>query len=108
MLHQSPQEFLHRIHHQHLKTRLTQHYSKGTIFEHGFDAHCKRTSKQTIRSNTIILKKEPNINNLKILESLLIKEKKPIINLKDEGFVRTFNIFGTDLIYHTVFTYIYC
>jgi hypothetical protein len=76
-----------------LKDRLQQHYYKGAIRCHGQDDHDKRFNKKEIIDHTIILKKDLNSNNLKILEALFIKEKRPKINLKDEGFVRTLKIF---------------
>lgn len=38
-----------------LKERLTQHYYKGAIREHGEDIHNERTPKNIILSNTEIL-----------------------------------------------------
>ena len=72
---------------------MTQHYSSGAIREHGQDSHDRRFSKKEIIDNTTILKKNDNLENLRILESLLIKQFSPTINRKDEGFVRTLRIF---------------
>jgi hypothetical protein len=55
--------------------------------------HNKRFAKQEILENTKFIEKEKDANGLRILEALFIKLKKPSINLKDEGFIRTLNIF---------------
>ena len=76
-----------------LVVRMTQHYSSGAIREHSQDTHDRRFSKKEIIDNTTILKKNENLEDLKILESLFIKQQQPTINRKDEGFTRTLKIF---------------
>ena len=76
-----------------LSTRMTQHFTKGAIREHGQDNHDKRFSKEDIINNTVIIKKDNCANNLRIMEAVLIKKHKPSINRKDEGRTRTLLIF---------------
>jgi hypothetical protein len=76
-----------------LKDRLKQHNYKGAIRSHGQDDHDRRFKTEEIINNTEILKRDNDSNNLRILEALFIKERKPKINLKDEGFIRTLKIF---------------
>ena len=60
---------------------------------HSEDIHDRRFSKDEILKNTTIITKCRNDYDLKILEALYIKEKKPRINLKDEGITKTLYIF---------------
>ena len=76
-----------------LVVRMTQHYSSGAIREHAQDTHDRRFNKKEILDNTTIIKKNQNLEELKILESLCIKQQQPTINRKDEGFTRTLKIF---------------
>ena len=82
-----------------MKERVQQHYYKGAIRTHGQDCHNRRFSKIEIFENTKVIKKDLNSNNLRILEAILIKERRPKINLKDEGFVRTLRIFWNNFLY---------
>lgn len=43
-----------------LKERLTQHYYKGAIREHGEDVHNERTAKNNILDNTEIMYHDVN------------------------------------------------
>ena len=76
-----------------VKERVQQHFSKGAIHDHGFEVHNKRFSKDMILKSTKVIHKDRNVNNLRILEAIYIKEQRPSINLKDEGFTRTLSIF---------------
>jgi hypothetical protein len=76
-----------------LQQRLTQHYYSGAIRTHGQDYHNKRFSKQDMFGNTKSIANESCLNDLRILEALYIKERRPPINLKDEGITRTLFIF---------------
>jgi hypothetical protein len=76
-----------------LKTRMYQHFSSGAIRKHNEMIHGDRSTKETILKNTKIIAKANCRDDLLLLESLYIKLYKPIINKKDEGFVKTLKIF---------------
>ena len=76
-----------------LKTRMYQHFSSGAIRKHHEMDHGIRTTKESILRNTKIIARASCRDDLLLLESLYIKLYKPIINRKDEGFVKTLKIF---------------
>ena len=63
-----------------LSRRLTMHLQDGAPRQHMMQIHKKELTRTDLTENTSILRKESNRKKLQILEALLIKEKKPIIN----------------------------
>ena len=63
-----------------LSRRMTMHLQDGAPRQHMMQEHQRALTRQDLTENTTILKKENNRKKLQILEALLIKEKKPIIN----------------------------
>jgi hypothetical protein len=55
--------------------------------------HNVRIKYEEIITNTSILQKLSSRNDLIIMEAILIKQTRPIINLKDEGITRILKIF---------------
>lgn len=76
-----------------LKQRMTYHCTCGSIKNHNKTAHQKKICTKELLESTTILRKESNKEELMIAEALLIKEKKPTINLQNDGFQRTLLIF---------------
>jgi hypothetical protein len=76
-----------------LETRMKQHSYSGAIRKHHEDEHNVRIKYGEIITNTSILQRSSSRNDLLIMEALLIKERRPIINLKDEGRTRILRIF---------------
>jgi hypothetical protein len=72
---------------------MLQHYYKGAIRTHGQDTHDRRFTKDEILQNTSIITKCRSDYDIRIMEALLIKERRPKINLKDEGITKTLYIF---------------
>ena len=65
-----------------LLTRASQHkYQPSKIHEHFVKDHSTKPN-QSIIDNFTIMYSNPSIRNLKIAEALLIREHKPIINVK--------------------------
>ena len=73
----------------HSKTRINQHFHKnGTMTKHHETTH----PNQTMSINTKILEKERHNKKRLILEAMYIKERKPILNDKEE-LERTLKLF---------------
>ena len=73
-----------------LKDRMVQHKS---IKNHHKIVHDRKIGYKEIVKNTTVLNKSNEIYELKILEALNIKYKKPTINNKEEGCVKILKIF---------------
>lgn len=76
-----------------LGTRMKQHSYNGAIRKHHEEVHQIRIKYDEIIKNTSILEKLNNRNDLIVMEAILIKKGRPIINLKDEGITRVLRIF---------------
>ena len=72
-----------------LSRRLSYHVQNGHILEHFREKHGCKLTRQCIVDNTAIRYIEPNTHKLKILESLLIKFERPVINEQNTGVSRT-------------------
>ena len=75
-----------------LRTRLLQHTYKGSIKDHALH-HNKELNLEYCINNTKIIAKNNNRQELIILEALLIKQKKPLINIQTDNFSTVLNIF---------------
>ena len=76
-----------------LGTRMRQHSYSGAIRKHHEEVHQKRVKYDEIILNTSILQRLRTRDDLLIMEAILIKEHRPIINLKDEGITKILKIF---------------
>ena len=77
-----------------LSRRLTMHLQSGTIKEHTRDEHGINLKREDLVNNTKILKKENDNNRLHILEAILIRKKKPVINIQNTGNIRILKLFA--------------
>jgi hypothetical protein len=68
-----------------LGTRMRQHSYSGAIRKHHEEVHGERIKYNEIINNTSILQRLRMRSDLLIMEAILIKQCRPIINLKDEG-----------------------
>ena len=73
-----------------VKERIKQHSS---IKRHHKETHLENITGSMILPDISILAKTSNKIDLIILEALLIKQHKPIINIQTDDFNRTLNIF---------------
>ena len=73
-----------------VKERIKQHSS---IKRHHRETHKENITGSMILPNISILAKAPDKIDLILLEALLIKQHKPIINIQTDDFNRTLNIF---------------
>ena len=73
-----------------LRDRMVQHKS---IKNHHTTVHNRKIGYKEMIENTTVLSKSNEIFELKILEALNIKYKKPSINNKEEGCVKILKIF---------------
>lgn len=76
-----------------LRKRAEQHYNNGAIKYHYESKHKTRPTFQNIIDNMKILKTFHKRDDLMLYEALLIKERKPIINLQTNNFTRTLKLF---------------
>ena len=76
-----------------MKIRMQQHFTTGAIRKHHELEHGIRPTKYCILNNTKILRRGNTREDLMLLEALCIKQYVPIINRKDEGFIKTLQIF---------------
>ena len=72
---------------------MRQHSYSGAIRKHHEEVHNKRIKYDDIIQSTSILQRLKTRSDLLIMEAILIKERRPIINLKDEGKTRILQIF---------------
>ena len=75
-----------------IRDRLQQHTYKGSIKDHVLQ-HNKVLNLEHCINNTEIIAKNNNRQELIILEALLIKQKKPLINIQTDNFSTVLNIF---------------
>ena len=73
-----------------VKERIKQHSS---IKRHHRETHLENITGSRILPDISILAKTSNKIDLIILEALLIKQYKPVINIQTDNFNRTLNIF---------------
>ena len=76
-----------------LTDRMRQHTQHGAIKNHLINNHNTKPTTANILSDTEILKRLPNKQELVITEALLIKEHDPPLNKQMEGEVRVLKIF---------------
>ena len=72
-----------------LSRRLTMHLNSGGPKTHLNTTHNENLTRINLENGTKILRKEPDHNRLKILEALIIQEKRPVINQQITGSCRT-------------------
>ena len=65
------------------------HLNSGGPKTHMTTTHNDNLTRNILVNDTKILRREPNHNRLKILEALLIQEKRPVINQQITGSCRT-------------------
>ena len=75
-----------------IRDRLQQHTYKGSIKDHALQ-HNKVLNLEHCINNTEIIAMNNNRQELIILEALLIKQKKPLINIQTDNFSTVLNIF---------------
>ena len=76
-----------------LSHRCSEHEKNGSIRKHHETTHNNRPSLDHILENTKILKRGKDWCELQIMESIIIKDKKPRINRQFANFKRYLNIF---------------
>ena len=76
-----------------LEERLKQHIREGSIKQHMKTVHNKNLEIEKCLNNTVIIGKKRCRKELVILESILIKTKRPIINIQTENFHTILQIF---------------
>lgn len=76
-----------------LRKRAEQHYNNGAIKYHFELKHKTRPTIHNILDNMKILRKINKRDELLLHEALLIKERKPIINLQTNNFTKTLTLF---------------
>ena len=72
-----------------LSRRLTMHLNSGGPKTHLNTTHNENLTRINLENDTKIIRKEPDHNRLKILEALIIQEKRPVINQQITGSCRT-------------------
>jgi hypothetical protein len=75
-----------------LSRRQTMHLSSGGPKMHAETTHNDKLTREILVSNTKIVRKEQNFNRLQLLESLMIQERKPLINNQTTGSHRTLKL----------------
>ena len=76
-----------------LLERMKQHTREGSIKRHMKEQHNKNLDLETCINNTKIIGNNNNRRELIILESLLIKQKRPLINIQTDKFDTVLKIF---------------
>ena len=76
-----------------LTERMRQHTQHGAIKSHTSNTHASKLTTEMAVTDTEILKRIPNKQELIITEALLIKEEDPPLNRQNEGEVRVLKIF---------------
>ena len=76
-----------------LKQRMTSHTQQGSIRKHFIAVHNSKPKTQDLLSNTTVLARFTNRNELQIAEALLIRKLKPSLNEQNEFTDRTLKIF---------------
>ena len=74
------------------------HLTNLAIREHEIGTHHLNLTREHIVNNTLILRKQNDINRLLINEVILIKLEKPEINRQDTGISRTLKLFSENVI----------
>ena len=77
-----------------LSRRLTYHMNNGAIKQHIYQCHQSALDRETLVSNTKIIKHCPNPYKLQILEAICIRDQNPSINKQNTGNVRTLSLFS--------------
>ena len=76
-----------------LSKRISGHLQTGAPKQHTLTAHNTDLSRLQMVQNTTILYHASDFHRLTIMEALLIRQDKPIINLQDTGTIRTLQLF---------------
>ena len=72
---------------------MKQHTREGSIKRHMKEKHDKDVDIETCANNTKIIGRNNNRRELIVLESILIKQKRPIINIQTDKFETVLKIF---------------
>ena len=75
-----------------LSRRITMHLQNGAIRKHFEDTHEKLPSRKTLETATEILYSSNDKFRLWIMEAILIRDGKPIINKQDTGIMKTLKL----------------
>jgi hypothetical protein len=73
--------------------RFYAHAQSGAIRLHNKNIHSTKPLTRELMKSTTVIYRGSTKQSLTIAESLLIKEKRPTLNLQDEGFCRVLAIF---------------
>ena len=76
-----------------LTQRFYIHVQTGSIHQHNRTVHHSKPKTQQLLPRTSVLFRSRSTEELRIAETLLIKERKPLINQQDGGFTRTLKVF---------------
>ena len=76
-----------------LSKRISAHLQSGAPKQHTLIEHNIDLSRTQMVQNTKILYHAPDFHRLTIMEALLIRRHKPIINQQDTGITRTLQLF---------------
>ena len=76
-----------------LSKRISGHLQSGAPKQHTLTEHNTELSRTQMVQNTKILYHVPDFHRLTIMEALLIRQNKPIINQQDTGVIRTLQLF---------------
>ena len=76
-----------------LSKRISGHIQSGAPKQHTQTIHNISLSREQMVQNTKILYHAPDFLCLTIMEALLIRRDKPVINQQDTGIVRTLQLF---------------
>ena len=76
-----------------LSRRLTMHVQGGSIAAHFLRCNNMKVTKSILNNNTEVIDRDNDIHRLKIKEALHIKQQKPTINVQDDKFLRTLQLF---------------
>ena len=76
-----------------LSKRISGHLQSGAPRQHTLTEHNTDLSRTQMVQNTKILYHVPDFHRLTIMEALLIRQNKPIINQQDTGVICTLRLF---------------
>ena len=77
-----------------LSRRLSMHLFSGAIQDHFLNTHQRKITREEIVNNTTIRYGQRDARRLHIIESLLIKAERPVLNGQDTGVLRVLKLFA--------------
>ena len=77
-----------------LSRRLTMHLGKGAIKDHSQQQHQSTMTRDSIVSNTNIIRRENDTVRLQVAEAIIILTDDPHINKQDTGKTRVLKLFS--------------